>query len=146
VLVEFPRVEDDSDPYKRLRQKINSKVKQTKLTAQYAGKLIFIECPFNLRNADLAKLQKQIDDEIRQSSSTAGIFVCKREANPHYRHHYSMVSTINSAACAVLPGLDPTLRRLLQRDSQFDPITGEHYLLTWDDARKRVAEYKGHSP
>lgn len=31
VLVEFPRTEQDYDLYKRLRQKINSKIKQTKL-------------------------------------------------------------------------------------------------------------------
>jgi hypothetical protein len=143
VLVEFPRAKDNSDPYKRLRQKINAKIKQTKLTDSYAGKLIFVECPFDLRDADLQKLQKQINDEMRQSSSTAGIFVCKREANPHYRHHYSVASTINSAACAVLPGLDATLKRFLQRDSQFDAITGDPYLLSWEDARKRVASYAG---
>jgi len=141
VLVEFPRAEDDSDPYKKLRQKINKKVKQTRLTDRYAGKLVFIECLFNLRAADLGQVQKQIDAEIKQSSSAAGIFVCKREANPHYRHHYSLVSTINSAACAVLPGLDTTLRRLLERDTQFDPITGERYLLSWSEAKKRVAEH-----
>jgi hypothetical protein len=143
VLVEFPRAKDSSDPYKRLRQKINAKIKQTKLTDSYAGKLIFVECPFDLRDADLEKLQKQINDEMKQSSSTAGIFVCKREANPHYRHHYSVASTINSAACAILPGLDGTLKRFLERDSHFDPITGDHYLLSWGDAKKRVASYAG---
>jgi|HubBroStandDraft_6_1064221.scaffolds.fasta_scaffold2344110_1 hypothetical protein len=52
---------------------------------------------------------------------------------------------VAAVGCVIFSLVEDTLRRLSQRDSQFDPITGERYLLTWDDARKRVAAYKGHS-
>lgn len=141
VLVEFPRAEHDYDPYKRLRQKINAKVKQTKLDDQHFGKLIFIECLFDLRAADLKEIEQQAQAEMRNSPSTVGIFVCKRERNPHYRYHYSMAGFFNSAACAASPGLDATLKRFQLRDTQFDSITSERYLLSWKDASNRVAKH-----
>jgi hypothetical protein len=140
VLVEFPRAESDYDPYKRLRQRINDKVKQTKLSEKYFGKLIFIECPFDLWAADHERIQRIAEAELRQSSNTLGIFLCKREANPHYRHHYSMIGHLNSAASKALPCLGPVFERFQVFDTKLDPITGEPYVLTWAEASNQAAK------
>src|SRR6266571_2872923 len=139
VFFEFPRVEKDYDPYKRLRQKINSKIKQTKLGGEHIGKLIFIECMFDLRVADEKKVQQLAEAELKQSPNTLGIFICKREANPHYRHHYSMIANFKRSACGAVPDLGAILERFQVRDTKFDPITCEPYALTWIEASNRAA-------
>ena len=141
VLVEFPRAESDYDPYKRLRQRINDKVKQTKLSEKYFGKLIFIECPFDLRGADHERIQRIAEAELRQSSNTIGIFLCKREGNPHYRHHYSMIGHLNNSAARALPCLGPVIERFQVFDTKLDPITGEPYVLTRTEASNQAAKH-----
>ncbi len=141
VLVEFPRAEPDYDPYKRLRQRINDKLKQTKLEAKHFGKLIFVECPFDLRATNQEKVQGLAEAELKQSSRAVGIILCRREANPHYRHHYSLMTYFNNSACAVVPALRAVLSRFQVRDTKFDPITSEAYALSWSEASSRTAKY-----
>ncbi|SRR6266478_425943 len=143
VLFEFPRAEKDYDPYKRLRQKVNSKIKQTKLGEQHAGKIIFVECMFDLRTADKEKVQRLAAAELKQSPSTLGIFLCKREANPHYRHHYSMIANFRTSAGVA--DLGAILERFQVQDTNFDPITCEPYVLTWAEASTRSSKQPGNS-
>lgn len=95
---------------------------------------------FDLRAADQEKVQRLAEAELKQSSNTLGIFVCRREGNPHYRHHYSMIGNLSRTACAAMPVLAAMLERFLICDTKFDPITGKPYVLPWGAASNRAAK------
>jgi len=126
------------DDYDRLTNKLRKKLKQTKVEQGNYGKLVFIEVPFDLRLADEAKLDRAIAEAVKHSRSTLGVVLAHREANPHYRHQYSLYASLNTVAFALKPELVSIFYRFRLGDTRTDPITGFPYQSSWQEALSRA--------
>ena len=113
-------------------------MKQTKAQVGEYGKLIFIQVPFDLRAVDQGRLEHSITEAVGQSRTTIGIILAHREANPHYRHHYSLSVFLNKTAFAINSELALLFERFRTIDTRTDPITGLAYRLSWEEARART--------
>lgn len=138
LFMKFGKQASAVDEYDRLATKLRKKLKQTKVGATDYGKLIFIEVPFDLRLADGAKISQAIAKAVGHSRSTVGVVLANREANPHYRHHYSLHGSLSSIAFALKPELTSLFDRFRFGDTRTDPITGFPYQNSWQEALSRV--------
>lgn len=138
VFMKFGPSKETPDYYGRLTNKLKKKLKQTKVDAGDYGKLVFIEVPFDLRLADEAKLNEAIAEAVKHSRTTLGVVLAHREANPHYRHHYSLYGSLNTVAFALKSELISIFERFRYRDTRTDPVTGLPYQRSWQEARSRA--------
>jgi hypothetical protein len=138
VFIQFPQATHRQDPYQRLNQKIKSKLAQTKLPKDHVGRLIFIEWTFGFERADVARIREEILDRVKHTTQTVGVIVCSREGTPRYRHHYASTGSLNRFAIRELPDLARALTLFQEAEMIIDPITGERYVGSLDDARRRV--------
>jgi hypothetical protein len=143
LFMKFGPPSEGPDEYHRLANKLRKKLKQTKVNTANYGKLLFIEVPFNLRLVDKAKLNRAISEAVKHSRTTLGVVLANREANPHYRHHYSLYGSLNTIAFALKPEMISIFDRFGSTDTQTDPITGFPYHSSWQDTPSQVNK-KGH--
>jgi hypothetical protein len=114
------------------------KLNQTKAEPDNYGKLVFIEVPFDLRLADMAKLNRAIAEAAKRSRTTLGVVLAHREANPHYRHHYSLHGSLNLIAFALKSELISIFERFQYSDTRTDLLTGFPYQSSWQEALSRA--------
>lgn len=138
LFMKFGASNEGPDYYHRLTNKLSKKLKQTKVDAGNYGKLVFIEVPFDLRLADETKLTRAITEAVKHSRTTLGVVLAHREANPYYRHHYSLRGSLNTDAFAQKPDLVLIFERFRLGDTRIDPITGLPYQISWQEAFSRV--------
>ena len=138
LFMKYGTRQEAPDFYSRLSNKLRKKLGQTKIKAGTYGKLVFIEVPADLRLADKAKLEKTIADVAKHSKTTLGVVLANREANPHYRHHYSLLGSLNRIGFALKPELISIFDRFTISDSRIDPLTRLSYQSSWEEARSRV--------
>jgi hypothetical protein len=75
--------------------------------------------------------------EMSRSRHTLGVAITHREGNPHFRHHYSVLSVLNRNGLSDFPGFALTLEALREKEITTDPITGWRYQRTWEEAQMR---------
>ncbi len=138
VFVQFPRARHRLNPYQRLNQKIKSKLTQTKLPKGYVGRLVFIEWTFGFPRADIDRIREEILDRVKPTSQTIGVIVCSRVGTPRYRHHYASTGSLHRFAIFEMPNLAQGLGVFQEAETIIDPITGERYTSSWDEARHRL--------
>jgi hypothetical protein len=138
IFMKFGPPNEAPDFYGRLANKLRKKLNQTKVKAGDYGKLVFIEVPADLRSADQTKLKDAITEAARQSKTTLGVVLAHREPNPHYRHHYSILGSLNAAALAQKPELVSLFDRFRYGDTRIDLITGYPYQSSWEEALERA--------
>lgn len=150
IFVRLANGTGEPDAYRRLSQRIRKKISQTKLRKEVSGRIIFVEWPVDFRQADIVRLRQQVLERLRGSHHTIAVVICRREANPHYRHHYSLYAVVNTPALDANPELVPVLGRFTTYDTDFDPILNEKYQHSWREAtekvtcERRLAEEKRH--
>lgn len=140
ILVNVPVV-PAQQPYRRVIQKIQKKIKQTKLPSNFVGKIVLVETPFPLRESNLERLREGILKVVRNSNRTAAVVLANREPNPHFRHHYSMMVEANRQAITEIPALGHVLRAFQTYDLFFDLILNQRYTSSWAEAQKRALEF-----
>jgi len=138
VFLEFPRATHRQDPYQRLNQKIKSKLTQTKLQKDHGGRLVFIEWTFVFERANVERIREEILDRVKHTTQTVGVIVCSREGTPRYRHHYASTGSLNRFAISEMPDLARALVLFQEAEMVIDPITGDRYVGSLDEARRRV--------
>jgi len=138
IFMKFGAHSEGPDYYDRLTNKLRKKLKQTKVEPGNYGKLVFIEVPFDLRLADEAKLSRAVAEAVKHSHTTLGVVLAHREANPHYRHHYSLHGSLNKVAFALRSELISIFERFQFSDTLTDPVTGFPYQSSWQEAFSRV--------
>jgi hypothetical protein len=138
IFMKFGPPEEPPDFYGRLSNKLRKKLNQTKVGTGGYGKLVFIEVPSDLRSADKAKLKGAIDEAVKHSTTTLGVVLAHREGNPHYRHHYSLLASLNTTAFVLKPELLSIFDRFRSSVVRTDPITGLPYQSSWEEALERV--------
>jgi hypothetical protein len=133
------------DYYDRLANKLKKKLKQTKLGANSYGKVVLIEVPFDLQSADENKLKGAVTEAVKHSQTTLAVVLVHRQANPHFRHHYSSHASLNPLAFALKPELISVFDRFRHCDTRTDLITGSPYQNSWEEAFIRIqASRKSH--
>jgi hypothetical protein len=140
LFTKFGRPASQIDHYSRLTAKLKKKLKQTKTSAEHFGKIALIEVPFDLRTADSVKLEKAVHEAAVHSRTTLAIILAQREANPHFRHHYSLSVTGNAAAARMQPGIVELLNRMAQGEIAIDCILGLPYRRSWGEAEARAGK------
>jgi hypothetical protein len=138
VFIRFPRAPHRQGAYERLNRKIKSKLGQTKLPNHYLGRLVFIEWTVGLDRADAGRIQNEILDRVKHTSRTLGVIVTSRHGTPRYRHHFASTGSLNKFALVQLPAIGRMFTLFHDRELMFDPITGERYVDSWEDARLRA--------
>lgn len=146
IFVKFPPLADTPDPYRRVAQKIRKKIVQTKSASGPVSKIIFIECPFALREANQDRLRKTVLESVQCTRHTAAVILANREGNPHYRHHYSLFTNLNMWAVQDVPALGQVLSAFQQWDSTYDLLLLRKHPRTWQDAFQRVEEHRKADP
>jgi hypothetical protein len=127
-----------SSGFNRLAKKLKKKLKQTKVEAGNYGKVVLIEVPSDFRTADQNKLNRALADAVKHSQTTLAVVLAHREGNPHYRHHYSLLTSLNSTAFALRPELMSIFDRFSSGEMRTDPITGLPYQSSWEEASARA--------
>jgi hypothetical protein len=144
LFMKFGPPNEGPNYYHRLANKLRKKLKQTKVDAGNYGKLVFIEVPFNLRLADEAELNRAIAEAVKHSQTTLGVVLARREANLHYRYHYSLYGSLNTVAFALKSELISIFERFRFSETRTDPVTGFPYQSSWQEALSRAqASRKG---
>ena len=132
VFVKFakPRV-NQLDDYSRLTSKIRKKMKQIKDSEKDMGKIVFLQVPFSLRNADDEKLKAAVREAGRHSQSALAIYLAHREVIRRNRFYFSHVGAFREMALATkkqaIRELGEILAKGLQSERSIDPILGEPY-------------------
>lgn len=139
ILVRFPPNPRAPDAYERLEDRIRRKIAQTALPDGVIGRIVLVEWPVNPREAEIATLNQSVLESLQTSRRTLAVIICTREANPHYRYHYSIYVVDNRSAVTAIPGLDLVLKRFVKYDTISDPILNEKYLRSWKAATEKVA-------
>ena len=99
VLVGYAQPEEPIDPYTRLRDKLKSKVAQTKTSVmEKTAKFVWIDSPYDPRTLDHNRLRDEAIEAMRRSSHTLGAVYTHREGTPHFRHQYSLFGIPNPKA------------------------------------------------
>jgi hypothetical protein len=125
VFLKYATVQTPEDPYTRLTSKIHKKVSQTKVApGTRTAKFLWIDSPYDLRTLDREALQRLAVQEMSRSRHTLGVAITHREGNPHFRHHYSLLSVLNRNGLSDFPGFALTVEALREKEITTDPITG----------------------
>jgi hypothetical protein len=138
ALFRFPLHRVETDQYDRLIDRIRKKISQIKLLPGFAGRIVLAEWPFDPRGVDLDRIDLEMSQLLRRSEHTFALILARREANPHYRHHYSTFCVENRKRLSFVPNLQQTLHIFLAYDTIFDPVTNEPYQRSWADARRKA--------
>jgi hypothetical protein len=138
IFMKFGPPSEGPDYYDRLANKLKKKLKQTKVEASNYGKVVLIEVPSDLRSADQNKLNGTVADAVKHSQTTLAVVFAHREGNPHYRHHYSLHTSLDPSAFALKPELMSLFDRFRSGEMRTDPITGLPYQSSWEEAYARA--------
>lgn len=138
ILVRFPRREVEADQYDRIVGRIRRKISQTKIPPSFGGRIVFLEWPFDLRGADLQRLDDEMLQQLKRSEHTIAVVLARREANPHYRHHYSAYHFADAQRLSSTPVPASVFRSFSKYDTIFDPVLNEPYQFSWEAAREKV--------
>jgi len=144
--MKFGQPSDPPDNYARLTAKLKKKLKQMKASLEHFGKIALIEVPFDLRSVDDDKLGGAVREAALNSRTALAIILANREANPHFRHHYSQSGTYNKTAAAIRPEVVELFDGIAKTEMAVDPILGCAYRRTWTEAQSRVKEFPHVSP
>lgn len=109
------------------------------------GKVVLIEVPSGLRSADQNKLNRAVAGAVKHSQTTLAVVFAHREGNPHYRHHYSLLASLDPTAFAPKPELMSIFDRFSSGEMRTDPITGLPYQSSWEEASARAQARKEQS-
>jgi hypothetical protein len=146
LFLKFAKPSDQIDHYSRLTAKLRKKLKQTKISEKHMGKIVFIEVPFSLRVIDENKLRLAVRAAAMQSRTTLAIILANREPNPQTRFHFSQTGTFNETALRTgrpeIVELVDFLNRAFQTELTLDPLLGEPYRRTWDEALAKQSRRK----
>lgn len=121
--------------YDRLTAKLKKKLKQTKISNEHFGKIIFVEVTFDIRTVDEDRLKEAVRKAASQSGTTLAIILAKREPNPHMRYHYCLSLTFNQIGVTIKSEVVELFERLAKGEVTLDPILSSAYHRTWEEAQ-----------
>jgi hypothetical protein len=138
LFFKFGQPATQHDYYKRLTEKLKTKLKQTKVSAEHFGKIVLIEVPFDFRTVDMDKVKGAVREAAVHSRAALGVVLAHREPSPHIRYHYSQSSIFSQIAAMIKPEVTDLFKRIGQSEISVDPILGSPYSRSWAEAQARA--------
>jgi hypothetical protein len=142
VFVTWQRGDANIDPYTRIQSKIRKKKSQTKTGENLAGKVIFLESQWDILGLDNDRLGQIIERELDISRNTVAVVIAERCMNVHYRPWYRYWISKLGPSFASDRALNDFFPRFYTYDRDNDPILGQPYRRTWEEASELVRQHK----
>jgi hypothetical protein len=142
IFVSWQRDDANIDPYDRIQNKIRKKKNQTKTGGNALGKVIFLESQWNILSLDKDRLGQIIEREMDTSHNTVTVVIAERCMNVHYRPWYRYCISRLGPAFSRDRSLNEFFPRFYTYDRDNDPILGQPYRRTWEQAAELARQHE----
>ncbi len=140
LFMKFGQTVSQLDHYQRLTAKLRKKLKQTKLSSGYFGKVILIEVPFDFRKVDTDKVKEAVREAALHSNATVAVILAHREPCPHIRYQYSLFTSFSQTVGMIQPEVFDLFKRVSQGEISTDPILSSPFRRSWEEAQAHAGE------